>query len=60
MTAVVNWRGDAPRKHQHLPLPEPPRTRRVSKTSRAPKDRMTKALEEWLSDLTVARTIDAD
>jgi hypothetical protein len=60
VTAVVNWRGDAPRIHQHLPLPEPPRTRHVSKASREPKDRTTRAFEEWLSDLAVARTIDAD
>ena len=60
MTAVVNWRGDAPRTHQHLPLPEPPRTHLVSKASRESKDGAGKPLEEWLSDLAVARTIDAD
>ena len=60
MTAVTRWRGPGPAKHVHLPLPEPPRSRRVSKVARASKDRASRALEEWLSDLTVARTHDAD
>ena len=60
MTNVVDWRRGAGRKHTHLPLPEPPRYRRVSKWTREPKDSSARVLEEWLSDLTVARTIDAD
>ena len=60
MTAVVNWRGDDPRRHFHLPLPEPPRYRHVSKSVSAPKDATGRALEDWLSELTVASTIDAD
>jgi hypothetical protein len=60
MTSVTQWRGQGPMKHAHLPLPEPPRTRHVSRVAREPKDRATRALEEWLSDLTVARTHDAD
>jgi hypothetical protein len=60
MTAVVNWRGDGRRAHFHLPLPEPPRHRHTSKSVPAPKDAEGRVLEDWLSSLTVTRTIDAD
>jgi len=60
MTAVVNWRGDTVRRHDHLPLPEPPRYRHVSKSVPLPKDATGRVLEDWLSDLSVVRTIDAD
>ena len=61
MTAVVRWRDPgAPPRRVHVPLPEPPRTRRVSRWARQPKDRLTRALEDWLSDLAVATTQDAD
>ena len=42
------------------PLPEPPRTRRTSKWSRMPLDQVQDALEEWLRDLRVSNTYDAD
>jgi hypothetical protein len=60
MTEITRWRSAGPRKHFHLPLPEPPRTRQVSRTARAPKDGTARALEEWLRELTIARTVDAD
>jgi hypothetical protein len=61
MTEVTRWRGEGAKiRHFHLPLPEPPRYRHVSRLAREPKDRITRALEEWLSDLAVASTIDAD
>ncbi len=61
MTAVIQWRhADAPVRRAHRSLPEPPRTRRVSRWAREPKDRLARALEEWLSDLAVATTQDAD
>jgi hypothetical protein len=61
MTAVTRWRPEGePARLFHLPLPEPPRHRHVSKVSRAPKDRVSRALEDWLSDLAVATTLDAD
>lgn len=60
MTEITRWRSGRPRKHFHLPLPEPPRTRQVSRIARASKDGTAKALEEWLGELTVARTVDAD
>ncbi len=42
------------------PLPEPPRTRRVSKWSRVPLDRTQEALETWLREQSVAYTYDGD
>ena len=60
MTEITRWRADGPRRHFHVPLPEPPRTRQVSRIARTTKDGTGKALEEWLRELTVARTVDAD
>ncbi|MBM4435010.1 MAG: hypothetical protein FJ028_07915 [Chloroflexi bacterium] len=42
------------------PLPEPPRTRRVSRWTRIPLDRLQEQLEEWLKELTVSATFDGD
>lgn len=42
------------------PLPEPPRTRRVSKWTRLPLDRLQEQLEEWLREQSVSRTYDGD
>jgi hypothetical protein len=42
------------------PLPEPPRTRRISKWTRVPLDRMQAELEDWLKDCAVGYTFDAD
>ena len=61
MTAVVKWRGPgAITRHFRGPLPEPPRYRHVSKWSREHKDANAIALEEWLRDIPLATTIDAD
>ena len=61
MTAITRWRADGTTpKHIHRSLPEPPRSRRVSKVAREPKDRFARVLEEWLSDLAVASTFDGD
>lgn len=61
MTAVVQWRRPGvPVRRVHLSLPEPPRSRRVSRWARQPKDRLARTLEDWLSDLAVATTQDAD
>jgi hypothetical protein len=60
VTEVQDWRGGLPRKHFHVPLPEPPRIRHESKSAPQPKDRVGRDLEEWLAGLTVARTVDAD
>ncbi len=59
MTEITRWRR-GPRTHRHLPLPEPPRSRKVSRTATAQKDGTGRALEDWLRELTVARTMDAD
>lgn len=42
------------------PLPEPPRTRRVSRWARLPLDGFQEKLEEWLSEQSVDRTHDGD
>ena len=42
------------------PLPEPPRTRRVSRWTRIPLDRLQEQLEEWLKEQTVSATFDGD
>ena len=60
MTEVHDWRGGLPRKHVHLPLPEPPRFRHESKSAPAPKDGSERTYEDWLHDLSVASTHDAD
>ena len=41
------------------PLPEPPRTWRVSKIAR-PSDRLTRALEEWLAEVKLRYTLGGD
>jgi hypothetical protein len=61
MTAVIQWREAASGKHwAPRALPEPPRHRRLSKTAQVPSDKVGRDLEEWLGDLTVASTHDAD
>ena len=61
MTAVIQWREAASGKHWAPPaLPEPPRHSRLSKTATVPIDKVGRDLEEWMRDLTVARTHDAD
>jgi hypothetical protein len=42
------------------PLPEPPRSRRVSKTAPIPVDRMGMLLEDWMRELTVGNTLDGE
>lgn len=41
-------------------LPEPPRHRRVSKSAPPQRDRLGKLLEEWLAELRIGNTHDAD
>ena len=60
MTEITRWRDPLVKPHGRGPLPQPPRTRHVSKTEAAPKDQMARDLEEWLDGLTVASTVDAD
>jgi len=42
------------------PLPEPPRTRRVSRSARAPRGRLDDELEAWLREQSVSYTYDGD
>jgi len=61
MTAVVQWREPASGRHWAPPaLPEPPRHRRVSKTAPPARDKVGRDLEEWLGDLKLTSTHDAD
>jgi hypothetical protein len=41
------------------PLPEPPRTHRISKLSQST-DTLTRALEEWLAEVKLRYTIGGD
>jgi hypothetical protein len=61
--SVIGQRGrrsDASLHWAKRPLPEPPRTRRVSKWTRVRFDRLQGELEDWLKDITVGYTHDAD
>ena len=60
MTKITRWQLPGAKRFRRGPLPEPPRASRVSKPSRFPADRLGRALEDWLSDLSVASTADAD
>ena len=42
------------------PLPEPPRTRRVSKWMREPVDRLGRLLEDWLAEMKDRYTFDGE
>ncbi len=42
------------------PLPEPPRSHRVSKSAPAPLDRIGTLLEDWMRELTVGNTLDGE
>jgi hypothetical protein len=42
------------------PLPEPPRSRRVSKSAPVPLDRLGRVLEDWMRELTVGNTLDGE
>lgn len=42
------------------PLPEPPRSRRISKSAPLPLDRIGMLLEDWMRELTVGNTLDGE
>jgi len=42
------------------PLPEPPRTRRVSKWTRLPLDRLQDELEGWIREQSLSYTYDGE
>ncbi len=42
------------------PLPEPPRSHRVSKSAPPQHDRMGLLLEDWIRELAVGNTLDGD
>ncbi|MDQ2951975.1 MAG: hypothetical protein M3R54_06900 [Chloroflexota bacterium] len=60
MTAVTSWRDPSVKPRRPGPLPEPPRTHHLSKSSARPTDGMSRELEAWLDGLTISRTADAE
>jgi hypothetical protein len=42
------------------PLPEPPRSHRISKSAPAQHDGIGAALEDWMRELTVGNTLDGE
>ena len=42
------------------PLPEPPRSHRLSKSAPAQHDRIGVLLEDWMRELTVGNTLDGE
>jgi len=42
------------------PLPEPPRSHRLSKSAPPQHDRIGMLLEDWMSELTVGNTLDGE
>lgn len=42
------------------PLPEPPRSHRISKSAPPQNDRMGLLLEDWMRELTVGNTLDGE
>ena len=42
------------------PLPEPPRSHRVSKSAPVQLDRIGRLLEDWMRELTVGNTLEGD
>ncbi|HEV8228366.1 MAG TPA: hypothetical protein VGQ86_00285 [Candidatus Limnocylindria bacterium] len=58
---MTQWREGGKGKHwAPRALPEPPRHSRVAKSAPPPKDKVGRDLEDWMRDLTVASTHDAD
>ena len=65
MRNVTTWQGRQQRPTSSLhwakrPLPEPPRTRHVSKWTRLPLDPVQYELDEWLKDAAVGYTFDGE
>ena len=60
MTEVVKWRDPLTKHFFHVPLPEPPRYRHLSKSVRPPKDKTGRDLEDWLRSVAVTTTVDGD
>jgi hypothetical protein len=59
VTAQVLARAQA-RHWAARPLPEPPRTHRVSKSATPPVDRLERQLEDWMRELAVGNTLDGE
>jgi len=60
ITSQRSSRPDSARHWARRPLPEPPRTRRVSRWTRVPLDRIQTELDDWLKDVSIGYTFDGD
>ena len=61
MVATAQDLARTPARHWAArPLPEPPRSHRLSKSAPVPLDRLGKLLEDWMRDLTVGNTLDGE
>ena len=60
VTSVLEPRPFPGRHWAARPIPEPPRSRRVSKWSRVPLDKLQDELEGWLREHSVSYTYDGE
>ena len=61
MVAIAQDLARVPARHWAArPLPEPPRSHRVSKSAPPQHDRIGLLLEDWMSELTVGNTLDGE
>ena len=61
MAAVAQDLARAQTRHWAArPLPEPPRSHRMSKSAPPPHDRIGVLLEDWMRELTVGNTLDGE
>jgi hypothetical protein len=61
MAAIIEDLARVPVRHWAArPLPEPPRSRRISKSAPPQQDRIGMALEDWMRELTVGNTLDGE
>jgi hypothetical protein len=60
MAATAQALARVPRHWAARPLPEPPRSKRISRSAPPPVDRRGEQLEQWLRELTIGNTLDAE
>jgi hypothetical protein len=61
MAAIGQDLAQGPARHWAArPLPEPPRSHRISKSAPPQNDRIGILLEDWMRELTVGNTLDGE
>jgi hypothetical protein len=61
MAVVAQGLATTPARHWAArPLPEPPRSHRMSKSAPPQHDRIGMLLEDWMRELTVGNTLDGE